>query len=96
MLGVFDNASFPEETLFLRPGDTLVAFSDGVTEALLPDGEAFGDERLIASAVSRRSSTCRDLLNAVLADVQDFCQDEPQRDDVTLTVMRFVGLGVGT
>src|SRR2546423_2382889 len=47
VLGLFAQASFEEETVALNPGDVIVAFSDGVTEAMNPAGEEFTDERLL-------------------------------------------------
>ena len=48
VLGIFDDASFPQETVQLKPNDLLVAFSDGITEALNAEGEQFGDARILA------------------------------------------------
>src|SRR3954462_12807090 len=47
VLGLFDTASFEEETLTLEPGDLIVLFSDGVTEAMNAVDEEFSDDRLI-------------------------------------------------
>ena len=49
MLGLFEHAPFEEETLTLSPGDVIVAFSDGVSEALNEAGDEYTDERLLAS-----------------------------------------------
>ena len=54
VLGLFDTASFEEETLKLEPGDLIVLFSDGVTEAMNAEGEEFTDDRLIACANAHR------------------------------------------
>ena len=48
VLGLFDGTPFEEDTVTLQPGDFLVVFSDGVSEALNPTGDEFGDERLLA------------------------------------------------
>src|SRR5262249_12099732 len=53
VLGLFEQASFEEETITLQPGDLIVAFSDGVTEALNPAGEEFTDDRLIACVTGK-------------------------------------------
>src|SRR2546423_1460955 len=49
VLGLFEHATFQEETVTLQPGDFIIAFSDGVTEALDVAGEEYTDERLLAS-----------------------------------------------
>src|ERR1700681_459079 len=55
VLGLFEHATFEEETVSLSPGDFIVAFSDGVTEALDVAGEEYMDERLLASIERHRS-----------------------------------------
>jgi sigma-B regulation protein RsbU (phosphoserine phosphatase) len=91
VLGLFDHASFDEETLMLRPGDLIVLFSDGVTEAMNADDEEFSDDRLIACANAHRGETPQQVLEALLADVQAFCAGEPQSDDVTAVMVRYTG-----
>ena len=91
VLGLFENASFEEETVALKPGDLIVLFSDGVTEALNPEGEEFTDDRLLACAEAHRGKSPQDVLDALLADVRAFCADEPQTDDVTVVMVRYNG-----
>ncbi len=91
MLGVFDGATFPEETLCLAAGDTIIAFTDGVTDAVGADGEPFGEERLLDAATANRLSLPPDLLNNLLTVVREFCRDTPQGDDITVTVLRYRG-----
>jgi len=88
-LGLFEIASFEEETLQLSPGDLIVSFSDGVTEALNPAGEEFTDERLLASVDAHRSKPPQGLVDGVLADVHAFCGDATQSDDVTIVLVRY-------
>jgi len=90
-LGLFDSAVFDEETVALRPGDLIVSFSDGVTEALDPDGEEFTDDRLLACVNAHRGATPQQLLDSVLEDVREFCADATQSDDVTVVVVRYGG-----
>jgi len=91
VLGLFEHASFEEETITLEPGDLIVAFSDGVTEALNPDGEEFTDDRLIACVTSQQSKLPGTVMNALLADVRAFCADSPQSDDLTVVLVRYNG-----
>src|SRR5204862_7521471 len=55
VLGLFEQASFEEEALRLQRGDFIVAFSDGVSEALNEAGEEFSDERLLACLAANRT-----------------------------------------
>jgi serine phosphatase RsbU (regulator of sigma subunit) len=91
VLGLFEQASFDEETITLQPGDLIVAFSDGVTEALNPAGEEFTDDRLIACVTAHKSKPPQGVMDALLADVRTFCADSPQSDDVTAVLVRYNG-----
>src|SRR5258706_666843 len=91
VLGLFDSATFEEETLKLEPGDLIVLFSDGVTEAMNSESEEFTDERLIACANAHLGETPQQRLDALLSDVHAFCAGEPQSDDVTAVLVRYNG-----
>jgi PAS domain S-box-containing protein len=87
VLGVFDDAELGDGSLRFMPGETLVLYTDGVTEARSPDGEFFGDERL-----RRLLSSCSGLDAAGIAAriknvVLDFQEGYP-RDDVAVLVLR--------
>src|SRR4051812_33479773 len=89
VLGLFEHAAFEQETVHLEPGDAIIAFSDGVTEALNPDGEEFGDARLLASIDAHRTESPQALIDGVLRDLNTFCADATQTDDVTIVTVRF-------
>ena len=91
VLGLFDQATFDEETVQLHPGDFIVAFSDGVTEAMNPAGEEFTDDRLIACVNQHRTLSPQGALEALLAEVRKFCADATQSDDVTAVFVRYNG-----
>jgi serine phosphatase RsbU (regulator of sigma subunit) len=89
ILGLFPNAHYEEETIQLHEGDTLVMFSDGVTEAMNAAGDEFGEQRLIDCIEAHRSDKPAELLDAILAAVRDFAADAVQNDDVTALVLRY-------
>jgi phosphoserine phosphatase RsbU/P len=91
VLGMFDKAQFDEETVTLAPGDIIVAFSDGVTEAMNPADDEFTDDRLIACVEAHRGDSPQQVLEALLADVHTFCEGATQSDDVTAVVVRYNG-----
>jgi steroid delta-isomerase-like uncharacterized protein len=91
ILGAFPDAAFSEETLQFSPGDTLLVFSDGVTEARNAKEEEFGEDRAIACAKDRRAEAPLDILDGLLGAVRDFCGSTPQGDDMTAVVTRFRG-----
>ncbi len=91
ILGLFEHATFEEDTIHLDSGDLLVAFSDGVTEALSVSGEEYGEDRLLACVDGNRERSTRELLDAIFASVREFSVGAVQSDDVTALVLRYAG-----
>jgi sigma-B regulation protein RsbU (phosphoserine phosphatase) len=89
ILGLFPHATYEEETLQLEDGDTLVVFSDGVTEALNVTGEEFGEERLLPCINEHCGCATDVLLDRILATVRTFAATAVQNDDVTALVLRY-------
>ena len=87
ILGVFEDAVFPGETCALGSGDTLIVFSDGVTEAWRT-GEEFGDERLVAAAQANRALAPAALLDTLFGAVREFSGEAVPTDDVTIAIVR--------
>jgi serine phosphatase RsbU (regulator of sigma subunit) len=90
MLGVFASAMFQEETIDLRTGDLIVIFSDGVTEALDPAGEEFGDQRLLAFARANNRLRPAALVAKALDAVRDFSGGSVHSDDATIVALRYL------
>jgi sigma-B regulation protein RsbU (phosphoserine phosphatase) len=91
ILGLFDDAQFPEASLTLAPGDTLLSFSDGLTDAVSPDGSDFGMDRLLTVAAENRTSEPAALLAQLLHTIEVFVGGAPPNDDVTVAVTRYTG-----
>jgi sigma-B regulation protein RsbU (phosphoserine phosphatase) len=89
ILGLFPQATYDQETLALEPGDMLVVFSDGVTEALDAAGEEFGEERLLACLEANRQKRPPEVLDRLLSTVREFTAGAAQHDDVTALVLRY-------
>jgi serine phosphatase RsbU (regulator of sigma subunit) len=86
--GAFVQASFDEETIQLDPGDMVVAFSDGLTEAQNAEGEDFGDDRMVAVVQANRNREPAVLLEALLQEANGFRGAADQNDDLTVLVLR--------
>jgi sigma-B regulation protein RsbU (phosphoserine phosphatase) len=84
VLGVFPETAFGEAELALAPGDRLIVYTDGITEAENPAGEEYGEERLVAAARAGCESAA-ELLAAIFEDVSRFARG-PFRDDATVIV----------
>jgi len=87
VVGLFDNVSFPEATVQLRPGDVLVTYTDGVTEPE-NDYDEFGEERLIQLVRENRHLPLERITEIVTAAVLDWIGENEQPDDVTLVLAR--------
>lgn len=85
VMGLFEQWSCTVAEVQLSPGDILVLYTDGITEAANPEGEEFGEERLLHLLRSNRDLPAADLLENVLNEVQHFSPGE-QGDDLTLIV----------
>jgi serine phosphatase RsbU (regulator of sigma subunit) len=91
IVGLFEAASFDEETLALAPGDRLVIFSDGVSEAVNAGGEEYGEPRIIELLQQRGDDEPSAVLARLLAGVRDYATGAPQADDITAMVLRYDG-----
>ena len=90
-VGLFGSATYTDAQTTLAPGDVLVIYSDGVTEALNPASDEYGDERLAAESVRQRTAPLEDFLQGVISSVQTFAAGASQSDDVTVLVARYLG-----
>src|SRR6516225_7138962 len=87
VMGLFDKWECTMEERELAPGDVVLVYTDGVSEALNGEGEEFGDERLLEAARQNRHLSLPELLEAVIDQAQRFSPDE-QADDITLIVAK--------
>jgi serine phosphatase RsbU (regulator of sigma subunit) len=88
LLGAIEGAEFELGELILEPGDTLVAYSDGVLECRNTSEEEFGLDRIVAALRHAESPSAQATLMMLLATLQDFANGSPLRDDVSLTVIQ--------
>jgi uncharacterized protein (TIGR02246 family) len=92
VLGMFENAAFEEDSVELEPGDIIVCFTDGVTEATNSEGDEFGEQRLLSCLDTvRTNDPSSDVIQRVFGSVRAFCGEAPQRDDITMLTVRFLG-----
>lgn len=90
-LGMSEEARFTTQALRLAPGDSLVCFSDGVTEATNEDEQLYGESRLVALLGKQPGLAPMELLGAIVAEVDAFTGLAPIADDMTLLVVRYCG-----
>ncbi len=88
-LGLVPDMEYQEDTFTLSPGDTVVLYTDGVSEAMNGDDEEFGNERLLKIFASSPPTNSEEANQAILRAVEAFVGDAPQSDDITcLTLCR--------
>lgn len=87
-LGVLEEVEISEKKVRLQPGDTVIFYTDGVTEALNEDKDEFGVERLTLTATRARKGDAAAIMAAITSAIQDHAGDTPQFDDITLVVLK--------
>jgi serine phosphatase RsbU (regulator of sigma subunit) len=87
-LGILANGSYEAAETTLGAGDTLVLYTDGITEAENPDEDEYGEERLEALCVQNRDKSLEDLDAALEQDLQEFTDGVPFADDRTVVMVR--------
>jgi sigma-B regulation protein RsbU (phosphoserine phosphatase) len=87
VLGAMPGIDYPDHTVQLRPGDRLVLYTDGVTEAFNPAEQAYGEARLVAEVRAHGAGAPAALVERICQSVAVFAGSAPQSDDITLTVL---------
>lgn len=87
-LGIDEDARYTAGAIHLSPGDMVVMYTDGITEAMSPDDELFGEEALIALLRRYRDQAPRDLVNSLVSAITDFAAGRSQADDITCLALR--------
>ena len=87
-LGAAEGFPMTECTIQLAPGDSLLLYTDGLTEAFSPDGDLFGETRLAEALSASQSVTSDGLIQSVEESLNEFIQSTPLGDDLTMLVIR--------
>jgi sigma-B regulation protein RsbU (phosphoserine phosphatase) len=88
ILGILPMAQYQEAHVRLDPGDTLVLFSDGVTEEADPQDNQFGEERLAKLVASLHNRPASEIVQEIHRAVREFTQGAAAADDITVVVAR--------
>jgi sigma-B regulation protein RsbU (phosphoserine phosphatase) len=88
IIGTFLDGPYEQESIQMERGDLLVAYTDGVTEAMNPEDVEFGEARLRAIIVESLLLTARELADRIITKVHEWQGDAPQHDDITLIALR--------
>jgi len=91
-LGLLDSVSYPEAVLQLQPGDLLVLYTDGLSDSENATGETFGTARVLDWAGSQSQYPVAEMEKHLLHTVTGFCGGQRQADDLTVLIVRFLGV----
>jgi len=91
VLGILPEISYEVSTLQLEPGDGLLLYTDGVTEAIDQDRNFYGEERLEALLANDKTRTAQELVEQITGDLWGFVGPAPQHDDITVLSFRYNG-----
>jgi len=86
--GAIDDYQFTQESIQLEPGDTLLLYTDGVTEAIDTDEKEYGEARLEKLLAQSCKLSCQEIVDNVKADVKAFAGEAEQSDDITLLALK--------
>jgi serine phosphatase RsbU (regulator of sigma subunit) len=92
--GIIDGTRYPLVTRQMKPGDTLLLYTDGVTEAMNTAGEFYTEARLLASVRTGSWHDPRSLIEGTRASLAQFAENAEPADDITMLAMRFCGNAV--
>lgn len=88
VVGLLEDFTYQQESILLERGDLLVAFTDGISEAMNAQDDEFGEPRLIEGVEKGCALNAADLIRHILAATDNFTQKAPQHDDMTIVVLR--------
>lgn len=88
VMGVLEQISYEQGQIDIESGDVLVAFTDGLSEAMRPDFEEWGDQRLIAAVEKHAHLSAQQIADGVVREAERFTAGAPQHDDLTMIVLK--------
>ena len=90
ILGMLPDVIYKKGKVMLNPGDTLVMYTDGITEALNHEEEEFEETRLMEVIEKEHNSPASKIESSIISAVYDFVNGYPQSDDLTLVILRLL------
>ncbi len=90
-LGAMEGIAYKSDRIRLEPGDTLVMYTDGVTEAMNSEGELSGEKRLEGFLMNCNGLTVREKVDMILSSTGEFAGEAEQSDDITILTLKYLG-----
>ena len=89
--GLYEGATYEGGSLRMEPGDGLLLYTDGVTEAFDSAGEMFDSSRLTQNLETKLQAPVEEVVKSLISDVKAFVGPAPQSDDITVMAVRYLG-----
>ena len=89
-MGLLPECAYEQAEISLAPGDLLVIYTDGFSEAMNPNLEEWGEERLIHAIASCAGLPAKDSISKIMQAADAFASGAPQSDDMTLVILRAI------
>jgi serine phosphatase RsbU (regulator of sigma subunit) len=86
-IGIEEESSWERRSLQFSPGDKLILYTDGVTEAQNNEGDFYDDRQLVKTIIDNRNRSAFELQVNILQAVKGFSEGVPQQDDITLMIL---------
>ncbi len=90
VIGLLEDCDYQQSTLTLEPGDILLAFTDGISEAMTEEEEEWSEDRLIARLAECPDLPAAELVTCLMEAADEFAAGAPQHDDMTLLVLKML------
>ncbi len=87
-LGVMPESPYDEDEVSLNPGDTLLLFTDGISDAINKNDENYSEKRLVERVSELKDQEPKQIIDQVLEEVQNFIGEAPQFDDLTMMIIQ--------
>jgi sigma-B regulation protein RsbU (phosphoserine phosphatase) len=88
VVGLLPFALYTEQSLCLEPGDLLVSYTDGISEAMTHNDEEWGEARMMAAAIIEKDASADGVLRTIFAQADKFTAGAPQHDDMTVLILK--------
>jgi phosphoserine phosphatase RsbU/P len=88
VVGMLPLASYEARSLILEPGDLLIAYTDGISEAMTAEDEEWGEDRMVQAVPRRPTASAAEVLEEIFRSADEFTAGAEQHDDMTLLVMK--------
>jgi sigma-B regulation protein RsbU (phosphoserine phosphatase) len=90
VVGLIDYYPFVQDSILLEPGDLLVLYTDGISEAMDPQDDEWGEERMIEAIKACQCYPAERIIENLMASADAFVSGAPQHDDMTLVVIKLL------